>query len=204
MSVRLIGFGARVELRGAFRLERGAGETTLRAWDGERDVELDVDALLRGEQSTELFTASGGDDQAREWTIETDVLACAWPSGFALCSDPDGVSPFLLVGSGDAMLWISGPLARETCLPIEQLAGDDQTVRAIAETSEGDARIDLDYVIDGELWWQRRYVVTWEDERALVLSAQSKASDEERVRAAIDELESSLEPTAPRAADLPS
>lgn len=196
-ALRLSGFGVTVVPRVPFRIERVADspETTLRVWSAERESTVDVDAIRRGEAPIDDALEVSEGDEGRGWRIETDVFSCSWPRGFALSSDPDELSTFLLVAANDAMLWISGPLAREKVLPIDQLADEDQTVRAVAETAAGDARLDLDYVLEGELWWQRRYVIAWDEGQALVLSAQSKASDEEWVRDAIDELETSIDRT---------
>jgi hypothetical protein len=134
-----------------------------------------------------------------EWRIETDTCSIAWPAGFALANDPDELSPFLLHGPGDALLWIAGPLPRDKVLPVEKLVTEDQRVRAIADAGD-DVRIDVDYIVDDgdepEPWWQRRYVrVT--PQGAFVLSAQAHARDEDVVRAAIDEIERTFAPSAP-------
>ncbi|UJR84216.1 hypothetical protein [Sandaracinus amylolyticus] len=186
MSTRLQGFGVVVTPREPYRIERvdDAPETSLQM-NGEI-----VDVL-----ATERAEIGRADRRATEWTIETDELTCAWPLGLAVVSDPDRRSPFLLVGANDAMVWIDGPIARERAWPIESLADEGQTIRAIADTREGrDARIDLDYVEDGELWWQRRYVLGWGegDAKVIVISAQARAADEDVVCAAIDRIEATI------------
>lgn len=190
MSARLTGFGVSVRADDPHRIERiaDAPETVLRVWRGESSVDVDV---LAGSDVVEIAPGSA----RSAWAIETAEYVCIWPHGLALASDPDGVSPFLLLGPDESLAWISGPIARERAWPIESLAGEGQKVRAVAETEAGqDARIDLDYVEEGELWWQRRYVRAWGEGRVLVVSAQARAAHEETMRAAIDLIEASLAP----------
>jgi len=87
-------------------------------------------------------------------------------------------------------------MPREGALPIENLADEGQNIRAVADEGEN-VRIDLDYVFEGEPWWQRRYVLAWTADTVLVLSAQAKALDEEVVAAAIDEVAQSIAPSQP-------
>lgn len=190
MSARLTGFGVSVRADEPYRIERiaDAPETALRLWRAEASVDVDV---LAGSDLVEILPGPA----RAGWAIETPELVCVWPPGLALVSDPDGVSPFLLLGPGESLVWISGPVARERAWPIESLAAEGQKVRAVAETEGGgDARIDLDYVEDGELWWQRRYVRDWGAGQVLVLSAQARAGDEDAMRTALDLVEASLAP----------
>jgi len=133
---------------------------------------------------------------ASEWRIDLGAYSFAWPEGFELTDDPGELSPFLLAGPRGALIWVAGPLARDQVMPIEKLVDEDQRVRAVADAGDG-ARIDIDYVVDAEPWWQRRYVrfVPAEPggpDRALVLSAQARAADEDAVREAIDLVERTL------------
>jgi len=189
--VRLQGFGVVVVPTAPYRIGRAADgpETLLRIDTGERSETLDVTAP--GARS-ELVALSPG-DPAERWRIETAVTSCAWPLGFELASDPDGLSPFLLLGPGDAMVWLAGPLASEKTQPIEKLVAEGQTVRAVAE-SGGRERIDLDYEVGGERWWQRRYVIPWTDGETLVASGQARSATEELTSLALDLVERSLEP----------
>jgi hypothetical protein len=171
MNVRLRGNGLLVIPKGKFRFER--------------------DVTPVASDSVEVLPAPG----AREWRIETSAYSIAWPAGFVVTDDPDELSPFLLEGAREALIWTTGPVARDKVIPIEKLATDDQRIRAIADAGE-DARIDLDYVLDddegvGEPWWQRRYVRVVPG-GAIVLSAQARATDEDSVRAAIDAIDASL------------
>lgn len=191
-SVRLSGHGVVVIVHAPFRVERTGVATALRVV-GEKGEELvDVAAVARGEAKSRLVDVLDGGPQTA-FRVETDHASCAWPEGWALASDPDELSPFLLMGARDAMIWLAGPVARDKALPIEKLADEGQRVRAVADRG-GDARIDLDYVEAGEPWWQRRYVVRFDDSRVLVLTAQCRATDEETVRPAIDAVEVSLVP----------
>lgn len=191
--IQLTGHGVVVRPRAGYRIERvdGGADTTLRiARPGESRV---IDAIAQRDDgrvrslADVLSGARGG-----PWRIETSLVTCAWPHGFAVVEDPDGVSPFLLVGPNDAMIWVSSPIARARATPIESLADDGQTVRAVAQAGE-DARIDLDYEIDDEAWWQRRYVLVWSPEHALVVTAQALRQGEDLARAAVDLVAHSLE-----------
>lgn len=197
--VRLVGFGATVIPREPYRIDRAedAPETRLLVAQGDRSEVVDVRGVLGGETSTDVVEILPG-PRHEQWRIRTSVCGVVWPRGFGLASDPDGLSPFLLVGPRETMLWIAGPVPMEKAAPIERLATEDQTVRAVAE-AEGASRIDLDYDVDGEPWWQRRYVVEWGDGQALVLTGQARAEQEERTRRAVDTLDETLEP-APAAA----
>lgn len=187
---RLTGFGLVVVPKEPYRIDRvtDAPETTLRVWHGDETAVADVSR----ESSTELVEVVRGGPMT-EWRIETGVMSCAWPHGFALSSDPDGLSPFILFGPEDAMIWIAGPIEPAKATPIERLATDDQVIRAVAEAGDN-ARIDVDYEHDGERWWQRRYVIAWGEDRALVLSGQSRVAQEEITRAALDLVEGSIAP----------
>jgi hypothetical protein len=190
---RLSGHGLLVTPRAEFRIEPSAGTvTTLDIASADGRSVVDVAAVARGEANTaSVDVAPGG--VAGPWRVETNVFTCAWPAGFAVSSDPDGLSAFLMLGANDAMLWVAGPLDRDKALPIEKLAAEDQTVRAIADL-DGNTRIDLDYVVEDELWWQRRYALAWRDDTVLVVTAQARVVDEDSVRAAVDALASSIAP----------
>lgn len=174
-----------------FRIERvaDAAETTLKVWSGAATGVIDVTAPADELASALADISLGGG--SGQWRIETSVLSCIWPHGLAIVEDPDGVSPFLLIGDNDAMFWISGPLASERATPIENLVDDGQTVRAVAQAGE-DARIDLDYVIDDEAWWQRRYALVWSPGKVLVVTAQARLADEVLARAAVDAVAQSI------------
>lgn len=192
---RLAGHGALVVPRLGYQLERvdGAPESSLRVTCGEESAVLDVRAA-DADASPLAVVAPGPPTLA--WRILTDTYSCAWPLGFVLADDPDGLSSFLLAGERGALMWVSGPMSRERALPIENLADEDQRVRAIADEGEN-VRIDLDYVHEGEPWWQRRYVLRWGADEVLVLTAQAMALDEDVVRAAIDELAQTIAPALP-------
>lgn len=197
---RLQGHGVIVLPEAPYRIERvpEASETTLRIWRGSpaatggRSAMLEVRDVLRGTETTDLAEVSAGATR-REWRIETGVASCGWPRGFALSSDPDERSPFLLLGPNDAMVWLAGPIERGRAIPIERLVTEDQTIRAVAEAGD-DARIDVDYVHDGEPWWQRRYVLAWNEEQVVVLTGQARLTDEAETRAAVDAVEASISP----------
>jgi len=182
---RLAGHGSVVVPHAGYRIERvaDAAEMTLRIARGAESRAIDLTAPI-DEAAAALADVSVGSARGA-WRIETDLFRCAWPHGFALVDDPDGVSRFLLVGPNDSMLWISGPLAAARATPIEKLVDDGQTVRAVAQR-EADARIDLDYTFDDEAWWQRRYAIVWSPSSVLVVTAQARRADEELVRAAVD------------------
>ena len=175
-----------------YRIERVAGgpETTLRIARGAASGVIDLAAQAHGEVQSELAEISPG-GRSGAWRIETAAFACGWPFGFAIVEDPDALSAFLLVGPNDAMIWVAGPLARTRATPIENLADDGQTVREVAAAGE-DARIDLDYTIDDEAWWQRRYAVVWTPGDVLVVSAQARRTDEGATRVAVDLVAQSL------------
>lgn len=190
---RIVGHGAVVLPRTGYQLERvaGASESTLRVTYGEDAQLLDVSAP---EAAASALAEVAPGPLMRAWRIETDTFTCAWPRGLTLADDPDALSAFVLAGPNGALIWASGPMPRERATPIESLADEGQNIRAVAD--EGDnVRIDLDYVFEGEPWWQRRYVLAWSDDTVLVVSAQAKALDEEVVAAAIDELAQSIAPS---------
>lgn len=193
-QARLQGFGAIVVPKAPYRLERveDAPDTTLRILREDRSEVVDVRELARGEATTDLADVSEGDPR-QSWRIETGVVTCAWPQGFALSWDPDELSPFLLLGPDDAMIWLAGPVDQAKTTPIEKLVVEGQTVRAVAEAGANE-RIDVDYVIDGERWWQRKYVIAWDEGQALVITAQARVEVEELTAAAVDAIEASLAP----------
>ena len=140
-------------------------------------------------------SAAGGTRLDGTWRIDLGSYSFEWPEGFELTEDPDEISPFLLQGVRDSLLWIAGPLPREKVLPVEKLVEDEQRIRAIADSGD-DVRVDIDYVVDAEPWWQRRYVrLIPGGGGALVLSAQARAGDEDAVRAAIELVDRSLRMT---------
>lgn len=181
---RLQGFGVLVLSKAPYRIGRvpDAPETRLRIAHGERSEEVDVSEPREG--LTELADVTRG-DSAERWRIETTVLTCAWPAGFDLASDPEERSPFLLLGPNDAMVWLSGPVDREQTQPIESLAVSGQTIRAVAQSDDRE-RIDVDYTIDGDRWWQRRYVVPWTETQDVVVTGQARPATEELTALATD------------------
>ena len=191
---RLQGFGVIVLPKAPYRIERIEGEpdTRLRIFHGEQSGVVDVREVVRGEERTELADISEGDPR-QSWRIETGVVTHDWPHGFALSSDPDELSPYVLFGPDDAMIWIAGPVDRARTTPIEKLVAEEQTVRAVAQAGDNE-RLDVDYVIDDEPWWQRRYVLAWGEGRALVLTAQARAATEETAAEAVDAIERSIAP----------
>jgi len=191
---KLHGFGAIVEPEAPYRIGRvdGEPETTLRIVHGAGTTVIDVAAILREDATTDLADITAGDPMER-WRIETTDATCAWPEGFDLASDPDDLSPFLLLGPDDSMVWLAGPVDRATVEPIENLAGEGQRVRAVAEAGDHE-RIDLDYEADDEAWWQRKYVVPWDDGQAIVITGQARSAMEELTALAVDLVERSLEP----------
>ena len=191
-STRLSGHGLVLVPRAGYRIERvaDAPETTLRIAQAAESAVVDVAAAAHAEAPSELADISPG-ARTGHWRVETSLLTCLWPHGFALVDDPDGVSPFLLVGPDDAMIWVSSPIASERATPIEKLADDGQTVRAVAQADDN-SRIDLDYTIDDEAWWQRRYVLVWASGQVLVVSAQARREGELVARAAVDAVAQSV------------
>lgn len=192
VSARLQGFGATVLPKAPYRIEHvsDAPPTQLRIHHGDQSGLVDVSAALKG-QITELADIEPGDGGER-WYVETTAFSCAWPLGFALMSDPD-YSPFVLVGPEESMIWLAGPLDRSRTSPIEKLATPDQIVRAVGQAGDRE-RIDLEYTFEGERWWQRRYVVPWGNEKAVVISGQARSTTELLTAAAVDLIEASLSP----------
>lgn len=189
---RLQGFGVIVLPKAPYRIARvaDAPETELRITQGDESEVVDVTEVREG--LTDLADISRG-DAAERWRIETEAMSCAWPLGFDLASDPDGLSPFLLLGPNDALVWLAGPLAAEKTRPIEQLAAEGQAIREVAHSDDRE-RLDVDYEADGERWWQRRYVIPWTESESVVISGQSRPSTEELTALAVDLIERSLEP----------
>lgn len=173
-----------------YRIERVDEPTRLRIQHGDQSAVIDVSEPTKG-SATELADIEPGDGGER-WYVETTVCSCAWPEGFALASDPEG-SPFLLHGPEEAMIWLAGPLDRSRTTPIEKLATSDQTIRAVGE-ADGRERIDLEYTFEGERWWQRRYVVPWGEDQAIVITGQARSTTELLTSAAVDLVEASLAP----------
>lgn len=191
---RLAGYGALVLPRAGYQLERVEGaESSLRVIYGAERGALDVRAA---DAATSTLAGVLPGPATRAWSIIADTYTCAWPQGFVLADDPDGLSAFLLAGAHDALVWVSGPMPSERALPIETLADEGQNIRAVADEGEN-ARIDLDYVHEGEPWWQRRYVLRWGADDVLVLTAQARALDEDAVCAAIDEVAATIAPSLP-------
>lgn len=189
---RLSGHGAFVIPRPGYQLARvdGGPASSLRVTYREESQLVEIGGT---EPISEQLLEVLADPSSAAWRIQTDTFACAWPAGFVLADDPDELSAFVLAGENGALIWVSGPMPAERALPIENLADEDQTVRAVADEGEN-ARIDLDYVLDSEPWWQRRYVLRWDGE-VLVVSGQARALDEEWVCVALEELTGSLTPT---------
>lgn len=197
---RLSGHGLLVAPRPHYRIDRvaGAPDTTLRIADASGEEIVDLPLVARGERTCAKADVHRG-PRTGPFRIETGISTCAWPRDFALSHDPDEISPFLLLGPREAMIWIAGPLAREKVTPIEKLVEGSQSVRAVAE-AKGASRIDVDYDHDGERWWQRRYVVAFGDpehDTALVITGQARAEDEAVTSAAVDEIERTLTPYRP-------
>ena len=169
-----------------FRIERESGDLVLRVERIGGAGIVDVSS-----PSGELVDVETGTHPGA-WRIETTVFSCRWPEGFALAHDPSAMSPFLLLGPADAMLWIDGPIQAARATPIEKLAAPGQNVREVRESADA-ARIDLDYLEDGVRFWQRRVVVRWSEEKVLVLSAQAPKASEKLAQAALDLVERTLE-----------
>lgn len=184
---RLHGHGKIVLPFPGYRIEREAGQLVLRVEREGRSGTVDVASPSGDLCDVETGTLTG------PWRVETRLYRCAWPEGFALAADPTDRSPFLLLGPDGSMIWIDGPVDASRATPIEKLAAPGQTVRAVAEAADA-ARIDLDYVDEGVRFWQRRYVLPWSDDRALVPCAQARAENEKLVSAALDLVEQTLEP----------
>ena len=128
--------------------------------------------------------------------IETDLVTCAWPHGLVLTADPAGRSPFVLLGPApECEIWLT-QAARSEVEPIESLAAEGQRVRAIADAADGTSRIDLDYVVEDELFWQRKYVRPWGEGQVLLVCAQAPAELEDLMSTALELVESTLRPTA--------
>ena len=191
---RIAGHGLLIAPHEGYQLERldVGSESALRLTYGN---ESHVFAAALDSPESPLAEVAPG-PAMRLWRIETDTFGCSWPRGFTLADDPDGLSAFVLSAASGALLWVSGPMPRERTFPVEKLADEGQHIRAIADEGEN-VRIDLDYVFEGEPWWQRRYVLVWGAETVLVLSAQAKALDEETASAALDELVQSIAPFHP-------
>ena len=189
----LVGHGALLIPRAGFRLEHveGAADSTVRVTYGDESALLDVRAP--DASASPLAEVLPG-PQTRAWRIETTSYVCALPLGFVLADDPDGFSPFVLDGPEGALVWVSGPMPRDRALPVENLIDEGQTVRGVADAGDN-VRVDLDYVFEGEPWWQRRYILAWGKDDVLVLSAQARALDEDTVRVAIDGLVETIAPS---------
>lgn len=179
---RLVGHGLELRLREATRIARvpDAPETTL-AIDGHI-----VDVLV----PTDVLEIAPS-ERLGGWRIETELLSCAWPHGLTLTSDAWGQSPFVLEGPGEESTIWAQSVAVEHVTPIERIAVEGQRIRAIADAPDGSARVDLDYVLEDALWWQRKYVRPWGEGRALILCAQAQIANEEVMRAALDLLDAS-------------
>lgn len=193
LLARLTGLGAVVLPKPGHRIDRDP-ESVLHVTTERGRVEVDVHAVLRGDASTDALEILPGRSGA--WRVETRAYTCPWPRGFSFADDPDAVSPFLFVGPNDALIWIAGPLAREKVTPVERLKAEGQTIRAVADAGEN-ARIDLDYVEDGEPWWQRRYALAFGEDAAIVVSGQARRAHEDVVRPVIDEIASAIAPYRP-------
>lgn len=192
---RLVGHGAIVLPKPGHRIDRDRGlEGVLHVTTEAGRESVDVAAVLRGDASTAALEIAPG--PRGEWRVVTDAYTCPWPPAWSFADDPDGISPFLFLGARDALIWIAGPLPRAKVTPIEKLAAEGQTIRAVAEAGDN-ARIDLDYEVDGEPWWQRRYALAFGDDAAVVVSGQARRADEDAVRAAIDDVADRLAPYRP-------
>lgn len=194
---RLTGFGMIVTPRAPFRLDRAdtGSATSLRVAGPNGEVVVDA-ARLGDEPDAQVpLDVVPGPERGQDWWIETTIARCRWPSGFGLSSDPEGRSPFLLLGPREMMVWIDGLVARSKATPIEKLVAPGHVVRAVAQ-AEASARIDIDYEHDGEPWWQRRYAIEWGRDHLLLVVGQARVVHEDVVRAAVDLLEQTLEPPA--------
>lgn len=215
-SLRLFGFGVTLSIRPPFRIDRvdDAPETTLQLAGDQGSEVIDVRERLGKEDESDGSSGGGASGRGPSgsgasgawlevtsgpsnptWRIATSLVECAWPWGFGVASDPDGMSPFLLLGPREAMAWIAGPVDAEHVRPVESLASEEQTILGVAD-AEGGARIDLAYEHEGEPFWQRRYVVDWGEGQALVLTAQARPDEMELAGKAVDLMEKSLRPAS--------
>ena len=130
------------------------------------------------------------------WRVETSVLSIRWPEGFAVRSVPDTPPPFELVGPDSALIWVQGPFPSVALPPLEQMVGPGQTAEQSVATA-GEPMVELRYLHDGAHWRMFHCVVDRFAGAVCVVTGQAPMRQREFVRAAVEEVASSLTPSPP-------
>jgi hypothetical protein len=126
------------------------------------------------------------------WRVETSVHSIAWPEAFALVS-ADAPPVFDLVGPDESQIWVQGPVAAEKVPPLDQMRGEGQTIDRQA-TCTGGALVELVYEHEGEPWRMFHVLVDRYAGGVAIVSAQTPETHAELVRAAVEEVATSLRP----------
>ncbi|HEV3026760.1 MAG TPA: hypothetical protein VG457_04265, partial [Planctomycetota bacterium] len=85
------------------------------------------------------------------WQLETGQFRTVFPAGFVLYSTPaDSTSPFDLVGPGSSQIFVQSP---PEIPPPEGMCAPGQRI-----IKSGDHWVEMDYLHQGQQWWQRHQV----------------------------------------------
>lgn len=144
----------------------------------------------RGDDGGEVVDIDDGPGHAH-WLIETSGFRMRWPDGVTLESprDPADSTPFYLFGPGETTIYVQGPVAAE------RVAGPDALVAPGQTVIERNDAVELSYEHDGRTWWQGHWVVPFDGERVLVLTAQALSPHRAQARAAAREAAATIEAT---------
>jgi|688.fasta_scaffold266391_3 hypothetical protein len=174
---RVAGFRLTVIPRAPFRIQRD--DAALNAIDVEyqapggplfaRLVPKDGGYTSKIDQSTrslyDVLDIENGPD-LDDWRLETSVFTCAWPHGYAVCSNnfPNDPGPFDLIGPNNEMIYIQTPRQ----LPaLKEMRAPNQKVKHIEHRGES-GWIELEYTNDGEPWCQRHEIAALSNRRMVV------------------------------------
>lgn len=111
----------------------------------------------------ELLEGPGWD----HWRIETSVYSVRWPEGFAVQSTPDPPG-FELIGPGDTLIYLQGPLERRNLPNLDRMIGPGQTIHQL-----GSDWVELDYLHESAPWRQTHRLLDFGPNDAVVVTSQA-------------------------------
>lgn len=207
---RITGYGLSVAPVWPYRVERVPDDPAALAVMTRAD-ELRRSVVLRGGRDTpvadlgdrvvdlaEVVDVLRGSDEP-EWRVETARYSVVWPAGFAVESPVDTPSSiddtlFDLHGPDGVLIWVRGPYPRSLLPNVDALAAPGQTLTGVYSDGGMEAA-ELAYEHDGGSWSQRHYLVPFEGELVLVVSAQAPLRHGDLYRRASADVVTSVRPT---------
>lgn len=196
--VRMSGYGLRLVPYWPYRFARTGTDpssVSVACWaaPGVKEVVVSGTGQRAGSVDgvVDVEKGPGGD-----WRIETTVFTCAWPEGFTVESptDPGDATRFYLFGPGDEMIFPQGPAPAGHIPDAAGWAAPGQTVTAAYAVDPGIHVVELAYEHDGVPWWQSHWLMTWNAERTLVVTAQAPATAAEHAKHAASQVATSIQP----------